>query len=211
MHGTENLRSSDATLDHDAARADIGPLIIEHIPALRRYAHALLRSRDKADDLVQDCLLLAIDRAGQWHRGTNLRAWLFKILYNKFISDMRRQALRLPSQGIGGRLLDEPVKAAQHTMLACGELERAVRELPTEQRTTLLLVALEGMNYEEAAEISGVPVGTVRSRLSRARQALRQRLLVPEAEPAAHQNRTVCSLLTGEARQPRYRLCGAYR
>jgi RNA polymerase sigma-70 factor (ECF subfamily) len=153
--------------------ADIQTLMLEQIPHLRRYARALVRDVDKADDLVHDCLVRAISRADQWQRGTNLRAWLFTILYNNFISDVRRYAVRPRTLANDDQVVNLSVKATQEAAIELGELKRAIGELPYEQRITILLIGLEGMSYEEAADIMGVPIGTVRSRLSRARTALR--------------------------------------
>lgn len=150
---------------------------IEHeIPRLRRYARYLTRDADRADDLVQDALTRAIARLDTWQPGTNLRAWLFVILRNTHISEIRR-ATRAP--------LDAPVPddhpglavaGGHETRIALAELHAAFQRLSEEHREVLHLVAIEGLKYEEAAEILKVPVGTVRSRLSRARTALRLRL-----------------------------------
>jgi RNA polymerase sigma-70 factor (ECF subfamily) len=153
--------------------ADIRTLMLEQIPHLRRYARALVRDVDKADDLVHDCLVRAISRADQWQRGTNLRAWLFTILYNNFISDVRRYAVRPRVVANEEQVVNLSVRATQEAAIELSELKGAIEGLPYEQRITILLICLEGMSYEEAADVMGVPIGTVRSRLSRARTALR--------------------------------------
>jgi RNA polymerase sigma-70 factor, ECF subfamily len=152
---------------------DLAALIEPHIPALRRYAWALLRDDQSADDLVQDCLERALSR---WHlrrRDGNLRAWLFAILHNRFISDRRRDARRgLP------RPLDEGAEAAAasdtESAVARRDLLDALALLPEEQRAVVLLVGVEDLSYEEAARALGVPIGTVMSRLSRGRDKLRR-------------------------------------
>jgi RNA polymerase sigma-70 factor, ECF subfamily len=152
--------------------SEVRELIREQIPALRRYARALMRDKDGADDLVQDCLVRAINAEAQWKPGTNIRAWLFTILHNIYVGDRRKLARRpslVPIDGEEWRL-DTP--ANQVNSVELGELDRALASLPEQQRITVLLVGLQGMGYEEVAEVMGVPLGTVRSRLSRARQTL---------------------------------------
>lgn len=153
--------------------SDMADLIEMHIPALRRFALALLREKDSADDLVQDCLERAVSR---WHSRRSegdLRAWLFAIQHNCYLDDRRR----LKRRGIHVTLeaiREEPaVGPSQEGALHCDDVVAALAKLPTEQRTILLLVAVEDMTYAEAAQIVGVPVGTVMSRLSRGREKLR--------------------------------------
>lgn len=150
--------------------------IEQEIPRLRRYARYLARDVEQADDLVQECLMRAIARLDSWQPGTNLRAWLFVILRNLFISDLRR-AGRLPTDGA---IEDEhpclAVNGRQEGHLAVVELQEALDLVSEEHREVLVLVAIEGLKYEEAADVLRVPVGTVRSRLSRARMALRDLL-----------------------------------
>ncbi len=153
---------------------DVRAGIVECIPHLRRYARALTKDVDKADDLVQDCLTKAINKEEKWQTGTNLRAWLFTILHNQFMDDMRRQAARPTLVAIDdnvGKLSNPP---SQESSVELKRLETALHTLPVDQRVVILLVGLEGMNYAEAAEIISTPIGTVRSRLSRARETLRQ-------------------------------------
>jgi RNA polymerase sigma-70 factor (ECF subfamily) len=147
-----------------------------HIPKLRRYARSLTRDPDRADDLVQDCLVRAIRKAHLWQSGTDLRAWLFTIMHNQHVNDVR-QGVR---SGSTVTLEDaEPflmTPARQQGSLALRDLARALARLSEERRQVLLLTGLEGMRYEEIADILCVPVGTVRSRLSRARTALEELL-----------------------------------
>lgn len=143
-----------------------------HIPSLRRYAWVLARDTSDADDLVQDCLERAIGRLGSFRSDGELRSWLFAILHNLFVSNRRRTARR-PTVG-----LDEvkDIGAAgnqEHSRLLRSVLD-ALDTLPVEQRSVLLLVGVEDLTYGEAAQVLGVPVGTVMSRLSRGRERLRQ-------------------------------------
>ena len=142
------------------------------VPALRRYARALTRNADLADDLVQDCLERAISRRGLFRPTGPVRAWLFTILLN-----LHRNALRASHRR--GEIVDidtvpEPaVPASQPGHVALAEMARAIDTLPLEQKEALLLVALEGLAYQEAADILTIPIGTLMSRLGRARAALR--------------------------------------
>jgi RNA polymerase sigma-70 factor (ECF subfamily) len=151
------------------------------VPALRRYARALTRSADLADDLVQDCLERAISRRSLFRRSGPVRAWLFTILLNLYRNDLRarhREGAVMPLDAIA-----EPATAApQPSHLALAEMARAIETLPPEQKEALLLIALEGLSYAEAAAILGVPLGTLMSRLGRARAALRLLTGTP-AEP----------------------------
>ncbi len=161
--------------------SEFGRMIEQEIPYLRRYARALLRNSAGADDLIQSCLARALAKQHLWQPGTNLRSWLFTILHNQRISELRRAAreeralatARLPpAMPIGG----DP--GAWSQLL---DLDRAIGQLPEAQRAVVLLVGLEGVPYDEAAEILDVPLGTVRSRLARARETLR-RVLEEERE-----------------------------
>jgi RNA polymerase sigma-70 factor, ECF subfamily len=146
------------------------------IPRLRRYARYLARDADRADDLVQECLTRAIAKVDSWTPGTNLRAWLFVILRNCHINEVRRGQ----RTSLVGEMSSDyevlPTPASQEAHMNLLEVRDAYLNLSEEHREVLLLVAIEGLQYEEAAEILQVPVGTIRSRLSRARQALRDAL-----------------------------------
>jgi RNA polymerase sigma-70 factor, ECF subfamily len=163
--------------------ADIYRDIEAEIPRLRRYARSLARDVTVADDLVQDCLTRALAKLHLWQEGTDLRAWLFTILHNQYVNQVRRAA----REGAAVELSEtEPLLVRlpnQGQRLELRDLERAIATLPEEQRAVILLVGLEGMRYEEVAEVLGVPVGTVRSRLSRGREALRRLIgLVPDRQ-----------------------------
>lgn len=151
-------------------------LIEAEISRLRRYARYLARDVDRADDLVQECLMRAIAKVDSWTPGTNLRAWLFVILRNCHINELRR-GQRVSQVGETDSEYDVvPTPASQEAHMSLLEVRDAYLNLSEEHREVLLLVAIEGLQYEEAAAILAIPVGTVRSRLSRARQALRDAL-----------------------------------
>jgi RNA polymerase sigma-70 factor (ECF subfamily) len=149
------------------------PLLEPLIPALRRYARALLRDRSAADDLVQDGLERALSRWHQRRAGGDVRSWVFTILHNLAMNRMRqavRQGTHLPLHDVA-----EPGQPpAQEETLRHRDLLRALDDLPEEQRSVLLLVSVEDLSYAEAAKVLDVPVGTVMSRLARGRERLRQ-------------------------------------
>lgn len=153
--------------------SDFAQLLETEIPRLRRYARALTRDASRADDLVQSCLLRAIAKQHLWQAGTDLRAWLFTILHNQNVNDVRRsmrEGAAVPVEDVA------PVLTAPSNVeasLQLRDLDRAIASLPEEQRQVILLVGLEQLRYEEVAKILGIPVGTVRSRLSRGRDTLR--------------------------------------
>jgi RNA polymerase sigma-70 factor (ECF subfamily) len=160
--------------------SEFNGLVEQEIPRLRRYARALTRSADRADDLVQETLLRAISKSHLWQTGTDIRAWLFTIMHNHYVNMVRR-AMRdeatVDIDQISSSLVavTDPTASSQ-----LRELDQALACLPGEQREVILLVGLEGMSYDTAANVLGVPVGTVRSRLSRGREALRRLLGLPE-------------------------------
>jgi len=163
---------------------DFARMLEAEIPRLRRYARALTRDVVRADDLVQSCLTRAVAKQHLWQPGTDLRAWLFTIMHNQHVNDVRR--------GVSDGSNVELTEATQLTVesnaiptLELRDLETAIGKLPPEQRQAILLVGLEGMAYEEAAKVLNVPVGTVRSRLSRGRDQLRL-LMGMEEERARH-------------------------
>ena len=142
------------------------------IPRLRRYARALTRDRHRADDLLQDCLVRALSKQHLFQPGTDLRAWLFTLLHNQHVNEIRR-ATPFGNPASIDELAPLPVEGSAIPSLELKDLERAIAKLPIEQRQVILLVGLEGMPYEEVASILNVPIGTVRSRLSRGRGLLR--------------------------------------
>ncbi|MFD0667370.1 sigma-70 family RNA polymerase sigma factor [Ramlibacter sp. MAHUQ-53] len=150
-----------------------------HVAQLRRYARALTGDRWAADDLLQDTLERACSRWRLWVAGTDLRAWLFTLMHNLFV-DQARRALRRPTEPLDEQAL-EAVAQEPGTAQAL-DLQRCLMRLPEEQREVLLLVTLQDLAYEDVARITGVPIGTVMSRLSRARARLRD--LMEGRDPA---------------------------
>jgi RNA polymerase sigma-70 factor (ECF subfamily) len=167
---------------------DFGRLIEAEIPRLRRYARALTRDVARADDLVQSCLARALAKQHLWQPGTDLRAWLFTILHNQHVNDVRRSVREGVAVAIEEMAPVLSVGPRATAALELRDLEAAIAKLAPEQRQVILLVGLEGMQYEEVALILGVPVGTVRSRLSRGREQLRRLMdMGEEAAPRAAQ------------------------
>jgi RNA polymerase sigma-70 factor (ECF subfamily) len=152
--------------------ADPGALLEPLIPALRRYAYALMRDHAAADDLVQDTLERALSRWTSRRPNGELRAWLFTILRNLHI-DARRQGQRRCAHVEIDEADHRETAARQEMALEARDVLAALEQLPEEQKSLLLLIGVEDFSYEEAARILGVPIGTVMSRLSRARQKLR--------------------------------------
>jgi len=175
--------------------ADTHHGIEAEIPRLRRYARALTRDVVVADDLVQDCLTRALGKIHLWQEGSDLRAWLFTILHNQYVNHIRRAVREGPAVAL---IETEPMLSRapqQGRRLELRDLERAIARLPEEQRSVILLVGLEGMRYEEVAAVLDVPVGTIRSRLSRGREAPRRLTgAVPDenAEAVMRESRSRC-------------------
>ena len=155
--------------------------LVELIPRLRRYARALVGDRAAADDLVQDTLERAWSKLHLYRRGTDLRAWLFTVMHNVHVNKVR--AAR-PADTLDEESPELAQRAAQGDSLMVRDLDRSIALLPNEQRSVLLLVALEDMSYEEVARTLDVPIGTVMSRLSRAREKLRTMMLGQSAAAA---------------------------
>ena len=151
---------------------DLAPLLEPHIPALRRYAFALVRDHDRADDLVQDCLERALSRWLLRRSDGDVRAWLFTILHNLHVDAVRSRQRRGTQLPIDATPAAE-VPPDQESGLEARDALAALDQLPEEQKAILLLIGVEDLSYEEAARVLGIPVGTVMSRLSRARTRLR--------------------------------------
>lgn len=152
---------------------DYERLIGQHIPRLRRYARALTGERGVADDLVQDTLERAWNKFHLWRRGSDLRAWLFTIMHNVYVNQLRSRTAH-PVVSLEEGDFHPPEQVSESDRLEIRDLDVALRKLPDEQREVLLLVGLEQLSYEEAARALGIPIGTVMSRLSRARERLRR-------------------------------------
>ena len=148
--------------------------ILAEIPRLRRYARALLRDVDAADDLVQDCLERALKRIENWRTGDSPRRWLFTIMHHLFVDQARSRKRRA---GAGMVTLEEGEALASPSVsgggLAALEIMEALQAIAPERRAALLMVAVEGFSYAEAAQVLGVPAGTLMSRIARGRDELR--------------------------------------
>jgi RNA polymerase sigma factor (sigma-70 family) len=154
---------------------DMKLLIEPQIPALRRYARALVRDISSADDLVQDCLERAISHWHQRREDGDARTWLFAILHNLAVNKMRQTARRGDHAGLDQ--VDEAALArppTQESQLMQRDILNALATLPEEQRSVLLLVSVEELSYAETARVLSIPLGTVMSRLARAREKLRE-------------------------------------
>lgn len=143
------------------------------VPRLRRYARALTGNREAADDLTQDTLERAWTKRLLWQPGTDLRAWMFTVMHNVFVNGTRRGRPTVSLDDIATDEVGPAMATSVETGVVLGELARGLSLLPEEQREVLLLVGLEQFSYAEASEVLGVPMGTVMSRLSRARERLR--------------------------------------
>lgn len=148
--------------------------MVELIPRLRRYARALVGDRSSADDLVQDTLERAWAKLHLYRRGTDLRAWLFTVMHNVHVNKVRATHA---TDSLDDETPEIALRAPQGDSLIVRDLDRAIALLPAEQRAVLLLVTLEDMSYEDVAQTLAIPMGTVMSRLSRAREKLRMMML----------------------------------
>jgi RNA polymerase sigma-70 factor (ECF subfamily) len=156
-------------------------LLVEQLPGLRRYARALTGDAWAADDLVQDTLERACIKWQLWVAGTDLRAWLFTLMHNLYLNQRRAARVALNSVSIDD--VEAELRAPAAGIDGPLDLDRCLQRLPADQRAVLLLVALEDMSYEDAAKVLAIPLGTVMSRLSRARSRLRE--LMEGGKPAA--------------------------
>jgi RNA polymerase sigma-70 factor (ECF subfamily) len=155
--------------------------LVDHLPALRAFALSLTRDGASADDLVQDTIVKAWTNMDKFQAGTNLRAWLFTILRNTFYS-ARRKTKREVSDTDGIHAARQATKPEHDGKLALKDFRVAFQKLPDEQREALILVGASGFSYEEAAEMTGVAIGTVKSRANRGRRKLAELLQLEEGE-----------------------------
>lgn len=173
-------------LDPEAfVSSDLKRELIALLPRLRRFARSLTRSVSEADDLVQDACLRAIDRADQWDPSQPLDRWVFRIMRNLWISEVRKGKVRL---GQGHIPAEEATELRSvdtgETALAAAEVHLHIAALPADWASALLTVSVEGFSYAEAADLFDVPVGTIMSRVHRARKALAARIAdLQEAAP----------------------------
>lgn len=171
-------RAAMPTPSITAYRGDFRQGILLCLPQLRAFARVLTGARDRADDLVQDAMTRALAAEHRFEQGTNIRAWLMTILRNQWISELR-SARRHRSEELTPDLAALP--AAQLPSVALAELGRAMEKLSPSHREVLMLVAASGLDHEEAAQICGCAVGTIKSRLNRARNHLHELLEGPDA------------------------------
>ena len=156
----------------------VSALVLEQVPALRRYARALTGDRERADDLVQDTLARALSKLHLWRPAASIRPWLFTIMHNLFLNERRRSSRTTPLVGEPS----EPALDRADSRVVLDALDRALGQLPDDQRAAVLLVGVEEMSYDDAARVLGIPIGTLMSRLSRGREQLR-RLLDGDGRP----------------------------
>ena len=160
---------SDSPWTEGSGRQEIVDLLVP----LRRYARALTRDTLRADDLVHDTLVRALEARGGLRPNTNLRTWMMTVLHNVFIDEQRRRRVEARHADVLVQLSDEVALPAQEGQVRLAQIRKAFESLPEEQRAALHLVTIEGMAYAEAAAVLGIPIGTLMSRLGRGRAALR--------------------------------------
>jgi RNA polymerase sigma-70 factor (ECF subfamily) len=173
-------------------QSEVTTALAELLPRLRAYAQVLTKNSHDADDLVQTTVERALSRIELYQPGTNFKAWMFTILRNCYFTEMRKRARRPESVDPSDHEGALSVRAVQQTGLEVRDFSRAFAKLTEMDRTVLILVGAEGMSYQEAADVLGTPIGTVRSRLSRARTRLKDLLegtapLVPEQGAAGQE------------------------
>ena len=168
--------------------------LIASIPSLRAFAITLIGDRDKADDLVQETLVRAIANIHRFEPGTNMQAWLFTILRNLFHSEYRKRR-REVEDADGKYAAALSVQPDQLPHLDFEDLQRALARLPHDQREALLLVGASGFSYEQAAEICGCAVGTIKSRVNRARNRLAELLHFTDLEEDLGPDRVTLSVM----------------
>jgi RNA polymerase sigma-70 factor, ECF subfamily len=154
--------------------AAIGQELVALLPRLRRFALVLCRSQSLADDLVQGACERALANAGSWTPGTKFDAWMFRILRNYWIDHLRRMRTEgmMEDVSMQTQLIGDAGEGPILSRLVLSEVQRAIDNLPQEQQEVLVLVCAEDLSYREASEVLGVPIGTVMSRLARARKRL---------------------------------------
>ncbi|MCJ2059430.1 sigma-70 family RNA polymerase sigma factor [Methylobacterium sp. J-048] len=149
------------------------PDIVDLLAPLRRYARSLTRDALRADDLVHDTLVRALEMQGSLRPNTNLRTWMMTVLHNAFIDEQRRRQVEARHADALVRMSEDMAPPAQEGRVRLAQIRQAFLTLPEEQRAALHLVTLEGMAYADAAAVLGIPIGTLMSRLGRGRAALR--------------------------------------
>jgi RNA polymerase sigma factor (sigma-70 family) len=156
--------------------------VLGELPSLRRYARTLTHSDIDAEDLVHDALVRAYEKRGSFRAGADLRVWLLSIMHNIFVDGTRVRSAEAQRLKRVGQLVDQELPPTQDHHVRLCQIRQAFVELPDEQRAALYLIAIEGLGYAEAAAALGIPVGTLMSRIARARNALRA---VDDSDPSA--------------------------
>lgn len=174
--------------------------VMAQLPALRRYGLVLTRDPAEAEELVQEALLRAYEKRASFRLGSPLRPWLLSILHNRFVDGIRKRRAEQKLLTATVRLADTHEEPPQEHQIRLAQLRQRFLSLPEDQRTALHLVAIEGLSYQEAASTLGIPVGTLMSRLGRARAALR----ALEAGDRAGE----ADAATARAKAPRLRIVG---
>ncbi len=148
--------------------------IVEFLPRLRRFSQALTGDRDKGDDLVQETCARALSRADQWEPGTRLDSWMFRIAQNIWLDQRRAHKVRGDAVDIDEAydVAGEDGREVVESRLTLIEVSRGIAQLPADQQVIIALICVDGLSYKEAADVLEVPIGTVMSRLARARRAL---------------------------------------
>ncbi|MDO6586468.1 RNA polymerase sigma factor [Salipiger sp. 1_MG-2023] len=176
--------------------ADPRDEIVQHLPALRAFALSLTRNGAVADDMVQDTLVKAWSKIASFEPGTNMRAWLFTILRNTYYSNRRKAGREVSdAEGIFTESLSE--KPAHDGRLQLADFRRAFVKLTDEQREALILVGAQGFSYEEAAETCGVAVGTIKSRVNRARARLAELLQLDDHDKLEMTDQATMAVVSG--------------
>ena len=164
--------------------------IVDQIPALRRYARALTGDAWAADDLVQDTLERACNKWRLWTAGSDLRAWLFTVMHNLFMNQLRQSSRMAADHMLDIDDLGHALEAPSANLGQALDLQRCLLRLPADQREVLLLVTMEDLSYAAVATITGVPIGTVMSRLSRARSRMQELMDAPAQKTPSTQTTT---------------------
>ncbi|SOH94743.1 RNA polymerase sigma-70 factor, ECF subfamily [Monaibacterium marinum] len=173
---------------------DFEQSIVELVPDLRAFGRSLTREHARADDLVQDTIVKALSNKEKFQAGTNLRAWLFTILRNTFYSSKRKQKWEV--EDVDGAYTDSlSVKPAQDGVMDLSDFRKAFETLPSDQRESLMLVGAAGMSYEEAAQICDCAIGTVKSRVNRARARLTDMLGMDQDEAGLTDGTTLAAMV----------------
>ncbi len=172
--------------------------LVSHLPAMRAFAISLTRNKSAADDLVQDTIVKAWTNIAKFQAGTNMRAWLFTILRNTFYSE-RRKAKREVADVDGVVTAKLAEKPAHDGRLQFQDFKRAFETLPVEQRETLILVGASGFSYDEAAEMCGVAVGTIKSRANRGRKRLGELMGLDENGPVELTDRATMAVVASNS------------